>query len=141
VVQLNNTTQIHINYKQKTSLESPRLIAIGSETATLSQSFDCILLDTLDAVLSELGCKQEIFHQLDNTYTLSRQNNPKNIKTFTDALECLFGEASAIIEIKLLHHLHEKVKSFKYYPKKDNLSLSDYLEHLNLYLNNISAHT
>ena len=134
VVHLNNTTHIQTN---QATLNSPFLIVIGAETEHPSEvTFDYALLETLDEVFSSLGevCKQEIYHQLDKKYGISRQTIPKHIQAFTNALEEIFGKGSIFLETKIMRRLHIRVKDFEYYPEKDELSFSSYLENLQCYL-------
>jgi hypothetical protein len=134
VVHLNNTTHIQTN---QAALDSSFLIVVGAETEHLSEvAFDCVLLETLDEVFSSLGdvCKQEIYRQLDTKYGVNRQTIPKNIPAFTNALEEIFGKGSIFLETKIMRLLHIRVKDFEYYPEKDELSFSSYLENLQCYL-------
>ncbi len=119
------------------TLDSPILIIVGTETEHTSEvAFDYALLETLDDVFSSLGevCKQEIYRQLDKKYGLSRQTIPKNIQTFTNAIEEIFGEGSFFLEIKIMLLLHNKVQDFKYYIGNEELSFSNYLENLQYHL-------
>jgi hypothetical protein len=122
-----------MNQTQK-PLQPSCLIVVGTEKASSEQNFDFIVLDTLDALLSSLGCKQEVFHQLNEKYAINYQAISKNIKAFTIALEKIFGEASSVLEIKMMRLLHEKVPNFKYRSGKEELLFSSYLEKLYYWL-------
>lgn len=108
------------------------LIITGSESSPNSSklTFDSVLTETLDEVFSSLECKQNIYRQLDANYGISRQAISKNTKAFTDALEDLLGEASLILEVKIMSLLHSKVPKCKYYLGKKELYLSGYLENV-----------
>ncbi len=134
-MQANQTIQEH--------QEPSCLIIVGAESNSNSSklTFDSVLTETLDEVFSSLGCKQSIYRQLDANYGVSRQAISENIKAFTDAFENLFGEASLILEIKIMNQLHSKVSKCKYYPDKEELCFSGYLENMKkfLFLTNYSA--
>lgn len=100
------------------------------------ENFDYIFLETLDEVFSSLGetCKQAIYRQLNDKYGINKHALPNNIKAFTDAIEQIFGNGSHFLETKIMHILHTKVQNFKYYPEKDALIFSTYLEKLRNHL-------
>jgi hypothetical protein len=132
---MNNTTQIQINQRTETEMEPACLIVVGSEGAKLStKSFDHALLKALDATFSSLECKEKIYSQLERKHGISRQDIPKNIKAFTNALEEMFGEASLILEIKIIHYLRNNVKDFKYHPNKEEVSFISHLENLKTFI-------
>jgi hypothetical protein len=137
VVHLNNTTHIQTNQAISATSDSSFLIVVGAETEHPSEvAFDCALLETLDEVFSSLGevCKQEIYHQLDKKYGVSRQTIPQNIQAFTNALEEIFGKGSIFLEAKIMLLLHNKVQDFKYHIGNEELSFSNYLENLQYHL-------
>ncbi len=134
-MQINQTIQKH--------QEPTCLITIGTESSPNSSklTFDSVLTETLDEVFSSLECKQNIYRQLDAKFGISRQAISENTKAFTDALENLLGEASLILEIKIMTLLHNKVPKCKYCPDKEELCFSGYLENMKkfLFLKNYSA--
>ena len=138
MVHLNNSVQMQTDKQAiQAILDTQFLIIVGTETEHTSEvAFDYALLETLDEVFSSLGevSKQEIYRQLDKKYGLSRQAIPKNIQTFSNALEEIFGEGSIFLEIKIMLLLHNKVQDFKYYIGNEELSFSKYLENLQYHL-------
>ncbi len=93
-----------------------------------------MLTKTIDEVFSSLGCKQEVYRQLEAKYGISRQAVAENTKAFTDALGDMFGETAHILEIKIMGLLHSEASGFKYYPCKEELCFSGYLENLKKFL-------
>jgi len=127
---------MQINQIIKKHQEPSCLIIVGTESSPHSSklTFDSVLTETLDEIFSSLECKQNIYQQLDAKYGINIQAIIENTKAFTDALEDLLGEASLILEIKIISLLHNKVLGFKYYPGKEELCFNGYLENLKKFL-------
>lgn len=137
VVHLNNTTYLQKNQSMQTAFETSFLVVFDDENQESNKvKFESIFLEAIDEVFSSLGesIKQEFFNLLHKNYGITRQTIPQNIKLFVDALEAIFGKGTTFLEIEIMSLLHNKVKHFKYYPKKDELCFRSYLEKLQNYL-------
>ncbi len=118
-----------MNQTHTTLLPCP-LIIIGTEKASSIPDFNSVVLDSLNTLLSSLGCKKQVFHLLKEKYKINYYTVSKNVQAFTKALEEIFGEASPILEIKMMHLIHDKVPKFSYYPGEETLSFNSYLKNL-----------
>jgi hypothetical protein len=118
---------------QTTQTQEPTcLITVGTENKL---TFDAVLTQTIDEAFSTLNCQKEIYLQLETKYKITPQIVTQNIDAFTDALKDMFGEASLLIELKIISQLHSKAPDFKYYVGKDQeLTLSGYLSGLKNFL-------
>ena len=112
------------------------LIVAGNEKASEKHTFDYLLLDAFDTVLSSLGCKKEIYRQLESKYNITCHELPVDIKHFTYAINELFNEAVLILELKMMQEIHNKTPAFKYFPTKEEIDFYEYLTELKNYLRN-----
>jgi hypothetical protein len=124
-MQINQTTQ-----QQKT--QEPCMIIIGAKD-TNKPTFDTIIIQAVDAALSTLNNKQEIYCQLETKYALSQFDFADNPEAFTAALKDMFGDVSLLIELKILTQLHNRAPNFKYVCKNQELTLSGYLKKMKKY--------
>lgn len=95
-------------------------------------NFEKLLTDTVENVFSSLGesCKQTIYFHLENHYNINKRDIATRIEDFAEALEEMFGTAATLIEIKIMRELFSKVQTFKYSPKQNALSFTNYLKKL-----------
>ena len=128
----------------------PKLQSDISEKASIlelprNRCFETLLVEAVDEGLSALGdsAKQAIYFHLEKTFSIEKQNIPNKIEEFTNAIEKIFGLGAKILEIKIIKYLYEKVgHDFKYFPEKENLLLTEYIEAASLYSENYqSTHT
>ena len=95
------------------------------------RAFKNLLLEAVDEALSSLGdsSKHAIYFYLEKTFTIKKQDIPNKIEEFTSAIEKIFGHGAKILEIQIMKHLYEKVgNDFEYFPEKDDLLFSEYVE-------------
>jgi aspartyl/asparaginyl-tRNA synthetase len=95
-------------------------------------SFDAIMMEAVDEVFSSIGhsCKQAIYFQLENIFTIKRQEIPLKIEDFANAIEQLFGIGAKFVEMKIIEVLHKKTQGFMYFPKKEELLFTEYVASL-----------
>ncbi len=106
------------------------------EFETQDTGFDEIFLDAVDNAFSLLGnhSKELMYKYLENN-GLNKKNIPQKVTLFSQAIEAVFGQSARIIEIKIMHGLHEKVPAFTYSEKKaSKLSFLNYVEAFRLFL-------
>jgi len=74
-------------------------------------SFSKILLSAVEDGLSSLGNspKQSILFHLEDTFQITKENIPKNLPKFKNALEGLFGPGAPYLEKTIARCLHEKL--------------------------------
>jgi len=102
------------------------------------RAFKKLLLEAVDEALSSLGdsSKQAIYFYLEETFKINRQNIPNKIEEFTNAIEKIFGQGAKILELQIIKHLYEKVgRDFEYFPEKDDLLFTEYVEAVYLHMN------
>jgi hypothetical protein len=77
----------------------------------LQNDFSKILLSAVEEGFSSLGesSKQAIFFHLEASFQVKKENIPKNLSGFKDALEGLFGPGAPYIEKTITERLHEKL--------------------------------
>jgi len=95
------------------------------------RGFQTLLLEAVDEGLSLLGdsSKQELYSCLEETFKIRKQEIPNKIGEFTEAIERVFGLGAKLLEIEIMKHLYEKVgHDFEYYPEKDELLFTEYVE-------------
>jgi hypothetical protein len=74
-------------------------------------SFSKILLSAVEEGLLSLGKspKESILFHLEDSFRIKKQNIPKNLPEFKNALEGLFGPGAPYIEKTIARRLHEKL--------------------------------
>ena len=84
----------------------------GSRTlATKSREFDKLLLNAIDEALNSLGesVKQSIYFHIENKFSVTRNEIPRNLQGFQVGLEKIFGTGARFIEILIMKNLHSKI--------------------------------
>jgi hypothetical protein len=79
--------------------------------------FEQLINETIDDVLSSLGtiCKQTIYDTLEKKYKLKKNDIANHTMEFSEALEQIFGDAAALLEIQIMKELSRKVPQFKHW--------------------------
>jgi hypothetical protein len=77
------------------------------------KKFDKILQESVDSAFSLLGEKSKtaIYLYLKNKFMITKQDIPKRLEDFSDALEQLFGLGARHLEILIMKELNEKISS------------------------------
>jgi hypothetical protein len=65
---------------------------------------------------------------LKDGHSISKQEIPYRIEEFAIAIEKIFGPEAKLIEIEIMRTLFSMVQNFKYTPKQEDLSFTDYVE-------------
>jgi hypothetical protein len=76
------------------------------------KKFSLILLDSIDEALSSLGenSKKIIYFHLETKFGIPRQDIPKRVNDFSEAIEKIFGVAAEQIEILIMKYLNQQVE-------------------------------
>jgi len=108
----------------------------GRKMESCKGSFEDILMEAVDEGFSSLGgsCKQTIYFRLEDCYKIGKHEIPYRIGDFVDVIEQIFGLGAKVIEVRIMQALHGKVRSFRYFPDQEELSLKDYIESLRHFL-------
>jgi hypothetical protein len=79
--------------------------------AAKTKDFDLLLLISIDEALLSLGekARQSIYLHLEKNYNFSKAEIPKNLETFQQALEKVFGIGTRFIEILIMKNLYAKI--------------------------------
>lgn len=106
----------------------PCIITIGSKKTTIL-TFESILIQAVDTAFSTLNNKQNIYRQLETKYDICLLDIADNPAAFAAALKDMFGEASTLIELKIISLLHNKAPQIKYHLlKNEEFSFCSYLQ-------------
>ncbi len=136
------TTNWHMHRGCLHSIPQPRLQRDTSEKLSTLESprscgFKRLLSEAVDEGLSSLGgsSKQAVYFYLERTFKIKKRDIPNKIEEFTNAIEKIFGHGAKILEIQIMKHLYEKVgHNFEYFPEKDDLLLTEYVEAAKYYI-------
>ena len=95
-------------------------------------NFEGAVTEAVDDILSSLGqnAKQAIYNHLESAFGISKEDIPRKIKIFADAIEETFGSAGKVIEIKIIEKLHAQYADFSYTPKSKELDFVEYVTHI-----------
>ncbi|MGQ9551821.1 MAG: hypothetical protein ACUVUE_05275 [Candidatus Bathycorpusculaceae bacterium] len=120
-------------------------IEIGEEetsknTRMHNQVFEELLLEAVDEGLSCLGtsAKQAVYLHLERTFNISREDIPREMGEFAEAMEEIFGNAARLIEIQIMKRLFEKTGHFKYFARQEDIVFTEYVGALRQAFNGIS---
>jgi hypothetical protein len=121
--------------RNEQTLNSMELIQMPA-LATQKSNLNRLVMEAVDEVLSALGdsCKQAIYLYLKSECNMSRNDIPKRIPDFSDALEQLFGPGAGLIEIQIMKRLRKKVPQFRHSPKNQSLSFDNYIASLSSFV-------
>lgn len=75
------------------------------------RDFEKLLLEAVDESLSTLGesSRQAIYFHLEKSFNISKEDIPRKIEVFAEAIEKVFGLGADFLEILIMKRLHEKV--------------------------------
>jgi hypothetical protein len=94
----------------------------------LSESdFEKLLLEAIDEGLASLGdsSKQAIYFHLEKSFDIKKNEIPRKVEPFKDALERIFGRGANFIETLIIKRLSEKVEADSEAQGPTNLTLSE----------------
>jgi hypothetical protein len=102
----------------------------------LKTDFEMGVTEAIDEIFLSFGnvVKPAIYHHLENSYGIKKEEIPFKIEDFAEALEQTFGSVAKLIEIKIIERLHAKHKDFFYVPKKGELNFVEFVSNLQNYL-------
>jgi len=110
---------------------------IGSSCLPLIHSnpesiFEETMVEAVNYILTALGesTKQAIYAHLKNSYGISKDDIPRKIDVFANAIEETFGSVGKVIEIKIIERLHSQYADFRYTPENGELDFAEYMINL-----------
>jgi hypothetical protein len=95
-----------------------------------STAFDKLLLSAIDEALNSLGesVKQSIYFHIENKFSVSRNDIPRNLSEFQGGLEKIFGTGARFIEILIMKNLHSKIGVPLVMGKSKQLEFIEYVD-------------
>ncbi len=113
---------------------------ITDETITLDllndkkpeNNFKTALTQAIDEVLTSLGenVKQATYNYIENKFEISKDQIPSILDEFTSGIESLFGNATVLVELKIMEKLQSKTTGFMYKSNGREIFFADYLNAL-----------
>lgn len=87
---------------------------------TTQQKFDQLLVEAIDEVLGSLGepVKNHVYIQLENDFSITKNNLPQKIETFSNFLFRIFGSSANNLEIRFMKTLYEKISTDQHFKHK-----------------------
>jgi hypothetical protein len=100
------------------------------------KSFEETFLEAVDQSFSSLGdsSKQALYRLIEDKYKIKKTEISSKIAKFAGSLEQIFGAAAKLIELKIIVTIHEKIHEFTYFPEKDDLVFTEYIESLRVFM-------
>jgi hypothetical protein len=91
--------------------------------------------ETIDSVFSSLGtaCRQAIYDYMEDKYGLKKGDIADHAPEFSGALEQIFGDAAALLEMLIMKEIHQRVPQFKHRPD-GTLTFPDYVNALSRFI-------
>jgi hypothetical protein len=100
------------------------------------EELDIAIIETVDESFSSFSSldKEAIYHHLENTFKIKKQEIPCKFETFVDAIEQIFGVGAKLVEIRILEALHKRIPEFVFFPKKGDIGFKEYVASLRAFL-------
>ena len=94
------------------------------------QDFNRLFIDAIDETFSSLGesAKTAIYYHLEQKFNIKKDEIPRSVENFAQAMDKLFGIGSKPLELMFMQRLNEKVKA-EYGPiKPDDFTFEKYVD-------------
>ncbi|MGQ9565322.1 MAG: hypothetical protein ACUVT5_02100 [Candidatus Bathyarchaeales archaeon] len=93
------------------------------------QDFDRLVLEAVDEGLSVLGesSKQAVYFHLAKTFHIRKDEIPKKIEEFDEAMKKIFGLGAGFLEILIMQRLYRKVDGSLDWDEAKDLTLVEYV--------------
>jgi hypothetical protein len=93
------------------------------------QDFDRLVLEAVDEGLSTLGesSKQAVYFHLTKTFHIRKDEIPKKIEEFDDAMKKIFGLGAGFLEILIMQRLYKKVDGSLNWDEAKDLTFVEYV--------------
>lgn len=91
--------------------------------------FEKTLLDAVDWGLSTLGesSKSAVYFHLRETFNVRKEEIPRNVEAFADAMERIFGPGASFLELLIIRRLREKVQGAPRLPGSAGFTLAEFV--------------
>ncbi|MEM3403437.1 MAG: hypothetical protein QXJ17_02635 [Nitrososphaeria archaeon] len=93
-----------------------------------SSPFDLMVQEAVDKALSVLGegAKKAVYYYVETYYGLRKEEIPKNLEKFHEALHLLFGVGTYALERHISHCIEERFKVKL--PRDEDFDLAEFVE-------------
>lgn len=121
----------------QTTLMQPIIITCEVKRKQTGEQLDITILEAIDESLASFGdsVKQVVYHQLEKSYHVRKQDIPSKIDEFVSTVEGIFGFGARLIEMKILLTLYARTKGFAYFPAGEDLIFKNYVQSLRSFMN------
>ena len=94
--------------------------------------FEVAIIEAIDESLDTFKNlnKQEIYSRLENSFGIKKQELPRKIEDFADAMEQMFGIGAKLIEIRIIKIIHKRIPEFVFTPRKGAVFFKEYVASL-----------
>jgi hypothetical protein len=101
--------------------------------------FEVAIIEAIDESLDTFKNlnKQEIYSRLENSFGIKKQELPRKIEDFADAMEQMFGIGAKLIEIRIIKIIHERIPEFVFTPRKGAVFFKEYVASLRTFSLNL----
>jgi hypothetical protein len=98
--------------------------------------FEATMTEAIDESLSSFKSlnKQEIYAYLENAFKIRKQEIPRKIEDFADAINQMFGIGAKLIEIKIIEAVHKRMPEFMFTPRRGAVMFKEYVASLRTFL-------
>lgn len=101
-------------------METQQILSIQIKSSAKKQPAEQVFLNLInsivDEVLSSLGveCRQVICDHLEQSYDMNADEIANCPEEFSDALRQIFGDAAALLEIRMMQKIHRAFPKFRH---------------------------
>lgn len=95
----------------------------------LENDFERLLLLVVDQALSSLGesSTQAIYFYLDKSFSIEKQEIPRKIGPFKEALEEVFGDGASFLEVLIMKRLYETIGGNLQWKESQEFTFTEYV--------------
>jgi hypothetical protein len=108
----------------------------GKNQKTDENKFEATMIEAIDESLGSFDSldKQEVYHHLENSFKIRKQEIPCKTKDFSDAMGQMFGIGAKLVEIRIIEAVHKRVPDFMFTPRRGAVIFKDYVASLRAFL-------
>ncbi len=116
-------------------METQQIFSIQIRSSVTKQTAELVFLElintTVDEVLFSLGTapRKVICYHLEKAFNMKIDDIANNPEKFSEALDQIFGDAAALLEIRMMQKLHRTFPKFKH-KISNELTFANYLNAL-----------
>jgi len=116
--------------------QSATCVQIRKNQKQSEEEFKAIIIESVDESLASF-CnlnKQAVYLHLEEKFNIKKEEIPRKMDKFTDAMEQMFGIGAKLVEMRIIKALHKRIPEFVFFPMKLEIGFKEYVASLHIFL-------